>query len=304
LICPPEIDDRGDLNLNGLAYEISDAVLYSRYFIEGSGILTMGNPPGEAQIAASDINADGNPLTVADLVYLIRVITGDIAPVPDDYIGGPKVASSVGTLSVSTASQGRSTTVATSSNQDLGAIRLVFNYEETIIADVSLVGRATGMDFDFQAQDGQLNVLVYNIHDRARIAAGAGDILEITTTGEGSVELVSVEAATFMGGVLDVQFAARAVMPEKFSLHQNFPNPFNPSTSFAIDFPTATDYTLTVYNVTGQIVRTFSVHAPAGTTTISWQGTDNSGATVASGVYFYRLKAGEVDAIRKMVLMK
>jgi hypothetical protein len=264
----------------------------------------MGNPPGEAQIAASDVNADGNPLTVADLVYLIRVVTGDVEPIPDDYIGGSKLTPSVGTLNVGSLADARGVTVSTGSDQDLGAALFVFDYDQTAITDVTLLDRAAGMDVAYRADGGRLNVLVYNITDRAKIAAGTGDIFRVHTTGGGSVSLSSVEAASFAGGALDVQFAGKAITPDRFALHQNYPNPFNPSTSFAVDFPKASDYTLTIYNITGQIVREIRGHASAGTTTISWQGNDNAGQPVASGVYFYRLNAGEFSAIRKMVLMK
>jgi flagellar hook assembly protein FlgD len=117
------------------------------------------------------------------------------------------------------------------------------------------------------------------------------------------VELVSVEAATFMGGSLEANVTAK-VIPTAYALHQNYPNPFNPSTSMAIDFPNAGDYTLTVYNIAGQTVKTFSGSTEAGTLTITWDGNDNRGSKVASGVYFYRVEADAFHAVKKMVLMK
>jgi flagellar hook assembly protein FlgD len=94
------------------------------------------------------------------------------------------------------------------------------------------------------------------------------------------------------------------VIPTAYALHQNYPNPFNPSTSMAIDFPNAGDYTLTVYNIAGQTVKTFSGSTEAGTLTITWDGNDNRGSKVASGVYFYRVEADAFHAVKKMVLMK
>jgi hypothetical protein len=246
--CPGEIDDRGDMNLNGLAYEIADAVLFSNYFIQGSAVLDPLNY--QAQIAASDINADGSPLTVADLVYLIRVITGDAQPIPDTYNGCPKVAASVGTLDVVSAQKGQMVTVTTKSDQDLGAALFVFKYENTEIKSVELLGRASKMDVSYAAENGELRVLVYNIQDRAKVAAGTGDILNVSTLGAGKVELVSVEAASFMGGNLDATVAAK-IIPTEFALKQNFPNPFNPSTSMALDLPEASDYRLSIYNIAG-----------------------------------------------------
>jgi len=79
IIDPGEIDDRGDINLNNIAYEIADAVVFTNYFIKGLSAFTI-NIPG--QIAATDVNADGLTLTVADLSLLIRIIVGDANPIP------------------------------------------------------------------------------------------------------------------------------------------------------------------------------------------------------------------------------
>jgi hypothetical protein len=299
IICPGDIDDRGDLNLNGFAYEIADAVLYSNYFILGPAVFGASL---EAAVAASDINADAAPLTIADLVYLIRVVAGDAEPIADDLLqgGGAKVAA--GTLEVTAVTQGSQLTVHARSESDLGAGLFVFAYENTEIVSVSAIGRASELDVDYRAADGELRVLLFNIEDGARVEAGSGEILSISTTG-GSLELVEVEAATFMGAVLQSRVQAK-VVPTSYALHQNYPNPFNASTSLAIDLPQASPYTLTIYNITGQVVKRFSGRSEAGTVTIIWNGTDERGAAVASGVYFYRARAGEFQAVKKMVLMK
>jgi hypothetical protein len=301
IICPGDIDDRGDINLNGLAYEIADAVLYSNYFILGPQVFAPG-VQGEAQVAASDINADGTPLTVADLVYLIRVITGDAQPIAGDLLGGgPKAIA--GQVNVEVLAQGNTTTVRSSSDVDMGAGLFVFKYSGTEISKVELVGRASQMDVSHQAANGELRVLVYNIEDGYKVAAGIGEILSITTTGAGKVELVNVEAASFMGGALEANVTAK-VLPTQYALQQNFPNPFNPSTSLAIDFPNASDYKLTIYNIAGQTVRTFSGNTEAGTLTLVWDGRDARGSSVATGVYFYSVEAGAFKDVKKMVLLK
>jgi hypothetical protein len=301
IICPGDIDDRGDINLNGLAYEIADAVLYSNYFILGPQVFAPG-VQGEAQVAASDINADGTPLTVADLVYLIRVITGDAQPIAGDILGGgPKAIA--GKVNVEVLSQGSVTTVRSSSDVEMGAGLFVFNYTGTEISKVEVVGRASNMDVTHQAANGELRVLVYNIEDGYKVAAGHGEILSITTTGAGKVELVNVEAASFMGGALEANVTAK-VLPTQFALKQNFPNPFNPSTSLAIDFPNASDYKLTIYNIAGQTVRAFSGNTEAGTVTVTWDGRDARGSQVATGVYFYSVEAGAFKDVKKMVLLK
>ncbi|MCD4796335.1 MAG: T9SS type A sorting domain-containing protein, partial [Candidatus Cloacimonetes bacterium] len=95
------------------------------------------------------------------------------------------------------------------------------------------------------------------------------------------------------------------------SLHQNFPNPFNPSTtiSFNLTAEHSEDADLMIYNIKGQQIKQYSISnnqcATAHKYSIVWDGTDDNGKSVSSGVYFYKLKAGDIDTqTRKMILMK
>jgi len=86
---------------------------------------------------------------------------------------------------------------------------------------------------------------------------------------------------------------------------QNYPNPFNSATTISYDISKITDIELTIFNILGQKIRTLvNCRQPAGTYQIQWDGQDNAGRNVASGIYFYRLKAGEFAQIRKIILMK
>jgi len=89
------------------------------------------------------------------------------------------------------------------------------------------------------------------------------------------------------------------------TLGQNYPNPFNPVTTIRFSLPRSGDATLNVYDVTGRLVRTL-IDGPrqAGIQTEDWNGTDNAGQPVASGVYFYRLTFGNFVQNKKMTLLK
>lgn len=88
-------------------------------------------------------------------------------------------------------------------------------------------------------------------------------------------------------------------------LNQNFPNPFNPETTISFDMPKAGNARLDVFNVKGQLVKNlFNGNAPYGKTNLVWNGTDNSGQNVPSGLYFYRLNTNGRSETRKMMLMK
>ena len=94
--------------------------------------------------------------------------------------------------------------------------------------------------------------------------------------------------------------------PKTFVLHGNVPNPFNPITTIAYDIPAAgADVNISVYDVAGRLVRVLvSGHRAAGTWSVQWNGEDGEGQRVASGVYFYRMRAGEFVETKKMVLLK
>ncbi|HNX00263.1 MAG TPA: FlgD immunoglobulin-like domain containing protein [Candidatus Cloacimonadota bacterium] len=95
------------------------------------------------------------------------------------------------------------------------------------------------------------------------------------------------------------------VAPNYSMLKQNFPNPFNPSTTISFNLPKASDVTLNVYNVKGQLVKTLvKGSTPAGNHTINWNGTNSNNEGVGSGIYFYTLKTGNHTETRKMMLVK
>lgn len=95
------------------------------------------------------------------------------------------------------------------------------------------------------------------------------------------------------------------VLPEHFFLSQNYPNPFNPTTDIDFYLPDATHVTLTVYNTLGQEVCVLlDRFMPAGLHTVTWRGIDHQGSKVATGIYLYRIVAGENESTRKMILVK
>ena len=94
-------------------------------------------------------------------------------------------------------------------------------------------------------------------------------------------------------------------LPKAFALKQNFPNPFNPITSIAFEMPSAQNVRMTVYNMLGQSVKTLvNDHRSAGRYTILWDGRDDAGHMVGSGVYFYQIQAGSFTKTAKMVFLK
>jgi len=93
--------------------------------------------------------------------------------------------------------------------------------------------------------------------------------------------------------------------PEEFGLRQNYPNPFNPTTVIQYALPKASEVRIQIYNVLGQKVRNLVDEAQEpGYKMIHWDGKDDDGTEVSSGVYFYRIEAGDFVKNKKMTLLK
>jgi len=103
----------------------------------------------------------------------------------------------------------------------------------------------------------------------------------------------------------DVDDPEDLILPGKFSLKQNWPNPFNPSTEISFTLPRAANIKLKIYNILGQsVIDLVDGFYEAGTHSKSWNGKDSKGKFVSTGIYFYRLNVGQYTETRKMVLLK
>ncbi len=135
-------------------------------------------------------------------------------------------------------------------------------------------------DFD---QDGDNDLAVTNINDN-----------NVSVLLNGTDILVAVEDETSMG-----------LVPATTRLGQNYPNPFNPTTSIAFSLENRSRVAIAIYNVIGQKVGQLAGdELAAGDHTIVWDGRDDSGQPLPTGVYLYRLQAGDFVATRKMLLLR
>jgi len=92
---------------------------------------------------------------------------------------------------------------------------------------------------------------------------------------------------------------------EKYKLYQNYPNPFNPFTRIRFDLPESAYVKLQIFNLKGQLIKTLiKEDINAGEQVAYWDGKNDNGKSVSSGIYFYKLKAGNYQKAKKMVLVK
>ncbi len=124
-------------------------------------------------------------------------------------------------------------------------------------------------------------------------------------SGSDSYHLTAVGASgtiirTNTGGFLSVPASSPTVRPERFTLDQNYPNPFNPVTAIRFSIPETRVVTLKVYDLLGrEVARLVDERLAPGTYTVSWDANN-----VTSGVYFYRLTAGDYSEVKKMLLVR
>jgi fibronectin type 3 domain-containing protein len=106
------------------------------------------------------------------------------------------------------------------------------------------------------------------------------------------------------GPATGIKNTGKGKIPKEFSLSQNYPNPFNPQTIVSFGLPRKSDIRLIFYNLLGQKVRIFERTFDAGYHQILWNGTNQSGQQVASGLYIYRFEADDFSAVRKCILLR
>ena len=131
-------------------------------------------------------------------------------------------------------------------------------------------------------------------------------LIRITSKAENPISALSDSFFTIKAETTGVREERKPEnLPEKFVLYQNYPNPFNPSTKIEFSLSERARVRLEIYDITGRRVkRLLDEELPSGHWSIVWEGEDDKGTKVASGVYFYRLIASQYTQTRKMVIIK
>ena len=165
---------------------------------------------------------------------------------------------------------------------------------------------------------------VVNIFDLTLVAQGIGkSTAAAPTVATGSVDPATIEvwiaqarladdgSIAFRQGIQNLEnLLASLIIPQETALLANYPNPFNPETWIPYQLATPAEVMLTIYDMTGSTVRRLAMgHQPAGpyqnrSRAAYWDGRNGRGESVASGLYFYTLKADEFTATRKMLIRK
>lgn len=246
-----------------------------------------------------------NPGLVAGITPLSKAIQGsvkiDMPAIPANFTGKTNIPVQVNT------------------SAPLHGLQLVIDTasKDYIIDAPVLTDAATAMTLVSKRVDGKLNILLCGVEGQA-IPAGQSTLFNLPVTiqkqqsTEASLEIIKALAGT--SGATPMQtiygeYSAATVVPEHFSLFQNSPNPFNMNTMITFDVPGlqngSVPVRLEIYNTMGQLVKRLVDHnKQAGRYTVQWNGTDEFGGLVSSGVYFYKLTAQDVVLTKKLAIMK
>ncbi len=282
-------------------------------------------PASASYVRAADVNADG-VVNSLDLGFVTSNFGNDgygAAPVfKPTGKGGDNATALVeveGVEEIEAWWPGRvfEVTARASSMSDVMAYELVLGYDpervkllpnEAVIEGNVFANNAKGALFFSNAQPGRVEVTSGRI-GRDWSASGDAELVTVRfvalTDDPGVIDVLEGQFvnSAYQGTVMRVEKAQ--ALPLAAALHQNFPNPFNPSTEIRFDIPTARTVQLRVYNQLGQTVRTLvDNRMKAGSYRIKWDGKTEAGHSVSSGVYFYSLEAGDYSQIRKMTLVK
>jgi len=182
------------------------------------------------------------------------------------------------------------------------------NADHTVV--IGMIPMIDGTGSDLEVGSGAIAELVFSVQDPSveeiEISPTSMDkpshaLMLVYNEGKQAIDMTP----EFDVITVPVNKSGDQMVPEKFGLDQNYPNPFNPTTGIAYALPEATNVRLEIFNVLGQQVKTLvNEYQNAGNYDVIWDGLNNNGSSVASGIYFYRLTTDKEQATKKMMMLK
>lgn len=275
IICADSIDTFGDINLNGLAYEIGDAIAFSNYFVVGPvGAFTINI---DRQTATTDINGNGIPLELADFVYLVRIIVGDAIPAPSPIYEPLFVAVDSNIISIS-------------APHPIGALHVVLE------GDIAVTLTSNSQDLAIKSGyvNSQTRLLLYSF---GRNVIPNGEILQA----DSEIRLVDIQAASYHGAAFKNIIIGKPediLKGDSLTVVAN-PNPFLDSTIIAFTPSDSSGWRLQIYATSGLKVWEFDSPAGSYISHTVWKPKN-----LPAGVYYAHIttssKSGRLTLIYKL----
>jgi hypothetical protein len=304
------VDALGDVNLD-LSVDVADMVSLTAYILS-----RVTFTPRNFDVA--DVNADSFA-DVIDLVAIINHVLGfDTLGVPVRPVFEGGEAEFYLTYGGQTGDQAIYFVEGYMPTQVAGMeLEFTYDYDEIEPYAPIRTGQAAGLNMQSVRDAGRMKIVAYyNADADLAVPPGRGRYFilpvkvkqPLADPAQAPLDLRLAKVSDPDAAKVRVKGIDQPpVLPERFRLYQNFPNPFNPETTirFEIGSAAGSNVVLDVYNVLGQHVKRLArASYAAGEYNVTWDGTDKLGSRVASGVYFYRLQVADEIETRKMVLLK
>ena len=302
----------GDVSGNGEVTAF-DGALIARAAVEGLSALPITSTtkeidallPGNTNTAraTADVDKDGD-VDSADALADLRLAVGLGNSAPPDFASDTKRCK----LSVNNYDSGKlDVSIDVEDVSGVYCADIVMSYDPgtLTVADVSRTSSISGWVFADAAESGKLRISMAGLSQPA--ANGSLVNLSIDAASADAIKQLEIVEFKLNGGRSRAEVEN---LPKAFALMPNYPNPFNPETWIPYQLTVPAKVTVSIYNLNGQIVRRLELgtRMPGSYVNRSkaayWDGRNESGEMVSSGIYFYQLQAGRDAAVRKMVIVK
>ena len=304
---------RGDANIDG-SVDVRDVVILVKEILNET-LPDDQDPAFRADLEIRNANGQDDGIDVTDAVAIVNRILGigsqldkAIASGPVDIFPGSLVTLSDGSAAIPVVLDGRG----------VAGLQATFTFDLSLmsVGTPVLADAADGLMLDSRIENGTLRLIALGLNGQT-LSAGQAVLIPVTLTGAGQVSLTMTDlivssafAQTIpvqLGTIVQPVSGKGTSVPVSFSLSAAAPNPFNPATTISYEVPQSAHIQLTVYNLLGkEVIRLVDQVQQPGRYQITWNAHNARGASVASGVYLYRLQVGDGNQVetRKLVLVR
>jgi len=305
---------KGDVNNDG-NIKSNDATIILRI---AAGLLE----PNDYQKCAADVNGDGK-IRSNDAMIVLRKAAGLEAPSKDliadrhisiSFLVSP--SNEEGTKSEAHGLKGETISVPIMvDNIDiLSSGDMIISYDSKVLRAIDVLSSDGLLMVNNISQPGLIRISFAGVErlNNGKLAEIKFEVLtdNVSPLTFKMAELYGTDALPLNSKVTNKQFRSWAVAPERSALLQNYPNPFNPETWIPFQLMESGEVTICIYSVKGELIRELKLgYKPYGIyvsrdRALYWDGKNEAGEFVASGIYFYTIRVGEFKATRKMTISK
>jgi hypothetical protein len=296
---------KGDVNGDGQVRS-NDAILTLRIAAQ------MIEPTAE-QLQAADYNGDGQ-VRSNDAILILRVAAGlPVAAPSKDIVAGRNITIALGEAH-GVAGESITLPVMVDNTHALAGGDISISYDQTVLRALNVSSESNTLMVGNLSQPGTVRIAFANADRqidktvaKIQFQILADDLSPLTL---GMIDLYGYDALPLMSRGIDREFRSWAIPPENSALLQNFPNPFNPETWIPYQLKDASEVTIQIYNVAGEMIRKLDLGYRSAGLYVSqdraayWDGRNRFGTSVTSGVYFYSIKADDLTAVKKLIVLK